>query len=233
MTTPPDDRPHLFVGNLNYSSWSLRPWLCLRWAGIDFAETLVELDQPGYGQGQIADVLAVSASGRVPVLHVGPHRIWDSLAIAEWAAETAPAAGLWPSDRWRRAAARSATCEMHAGFAALRRDLPMNLRRRTRARDLPAETLADIARVDALWTTTRQQHGADGPYLFGARTIADAFFAPVATRFRTYAIELSPTAAAYRDALLADDQVRAWEDRALAQPTATFSRARVDDLYDD
>ena len=223
----------LYVGNRNYSSWSLRPWLCLTWGGLAFDTVDVELDQPGYGQGQIADVLAVSPTGRIPALHVDDLVIWDSLAIAEWAAEAAPSAGLWPTDPRARAVARAVTAEMHASFAPLRSDLPMNLRRRARATDLPAETRGDIARIDALWCDARARFGAAGPYLFGARTIADAFYAPVATRFRTYAIELSPTAAAYRDALLADDGVRAWEASAAAQPVKRFSRADLDARHPD
>ncbi|MBK7075063.1 MAG: glutathione S-transferase [Myxococcales bacterium] len=223
----------LYVGNRNYSSWSLRPWLCLTWSGLAFDTVDVDLDQPGYGHGQIADVLAVSPTGRIPALHVDDLVIWDSLAIAEWAAEAAPAAGLWPTDPGARAIARAVTAEMHAGFAPVRRDLPMNLRRRARATDLPPETRADIARIDALWCDARARFGGAGPYLFGARTIADAFYAPVATRFRTYAIELSPSAAAYRDALLADDGVRAWETSAAAQPATPFSHSDVDTRHPD
>lgn len=222
-------RPRLYVGNRNYSSWSLRPWLALTWAGLDVETVDVDLDRPGYGQGQIAEVLAVSPTGRVPALHLGDLVIWDSLAIAEWAAEQAP--GLWPRATDARAVARAVTCEMHAGFAAVRRDLPMNLRRRTRAHGLPSETTAELARLDALWSSTRARWGADGPYLFGARSIADAFFTPVATRCRTYAIELSPPAAAYRDALLADDGFRAWEDLVLATPAERFTSSDVDDRY--
>lgn len=223
----------LYVGNRNYSSWSLRPWLCLTWSGLAFDTIDLELDQPGYGHGQIADVLAVSPTGRIPALHVDDLVIWDSLAIAEWTAEAAPAAGLWPVEPRARAIARAVTAEMHASFAPLRRDLPMNLRRRARAIDLPPETRADIARIDALWSDARARFGAAGPYLFGAPTIADAFYAPVATRFRTYAIELSPAAAAYRDALLADDGVRAWEAAAAAQPAKPFSRSDVDNRHPD
>ena len=219
----------LYIGNRNYSSWSLRPWLCLTWAELPFAEVVIDLDQPGYGQAQIAEVLAVSPTGRVPALHVDGLGIWDSLAIAEWAAEQVPS--LWPADRSARAIARAVTAEMHAGFAAVRRDLSMNIRRRTRAHGLPAETERELARLDALWTTTRAQFGGAGPYLFGARSIADAFFTPVATRMRTYAIELSPTAAAYRDTLLADDGFQRWEAQVLAEPARRFERSNVDEVY--
>lgn len=224
MTTPT-----LYIGNRNYSSWSLRPWLCLMWSGIAFDEREVELDQEGYGRGEISDVLKVSPSGRVPVLHAGDLIVWDSLAIAEWAAERATVA-LWPRDPDARAIARSLTCEMHAGFAAVRSELPMNMRRRTRAFGLSSDANRELARLADAWRTARERFGANGPYLFGARTIADAFFTPVATRLRTYDIALPSVAAAYRDTLLADDALREWERRALAKP-AVFSRANVDSIY--
>lgn len=226
MSNPP---LRLYVGNRNYSSWSLRPWLALRWAGLDFETVDVDLDQPGYGQAQIAAVVAVSPSGRVPALHVGDLVIWDSLAIAEWAAEQVPS--LWPAAADARAVARAVTCEMHSGFGAIRRDLGMNIRRRTVAHGLPGETLAELARLDALWSSTRARWGGDGPYLFGARSIADAFFAPVATRLRTYGIAQSAAATAYRDALLADDGFRAWEDSVLAEPPRPITRSNVDGLF--
>ncbi len=224
-------KPRLYIGNLNYSSWSLRPWLCLQWAGVDFDETLIELDQEGYGEARIAEVLAVSPSGRVPVLQLDRTTIWDSLAISEWAAENSRANPLLPQDAPLRAQVRSATAEMHSGFAALRRDLPMNIRRRCSASGLPAETLADIARIDAMWSGLRKAHEARGPHLFGARSMADAFYTPVATRFRTYSIRLSPAAQAYCDTLLADADFRAWEQRVLTTLAKPFSRARTDELF--
>src|SRR5262245_23896669 len=132
----------LHIGNKNYSSWSMRPWLVLTWAGISFEERVIPLGGPGYGKAQIAEVLAISPSGRVPALEVDGETIWDSLAIAEWAAEKAPSARLWPEDPRTRAICRAVTCEMRAGFAALRRDLSMNVRRRTTPRAWPEETLA-------------------------------------------------------------------------------------------
>jgi glutathione S-transferase len=214
MTAP---RPVLYIGNKNYSSWSLRPWLALRWAGIPFDERVIQLGGDGYGKGQIPAVRAVSPSGRVPALAVGELTIWDSLAIAEWAAEQAPAARLWPEDPSARAICRAVTCEMHAGFGALRRDLSMNIRRRTGPRSWPEDTRADIARVEELWAATRARYGAAGPFLFGARTVADAFYAPVATRLRTYGVASSPTARAYCEALFADESFRAWEADAEAE----------------
>lgn len=219
----------LWIGNRNYSSWSLRAWLCLRWAGVAFDETVIELDQPGYGERAIADVLAVSPSGLVPALQLGTETIWDTLAIAEWAAETTPA--LLPGDRLTRASMRAAVGEMHAGFAALRAELPMNIRRRCRAEGLSANACADVQRIDRLWATLRQRHAGAGEYLFGKRTIADAFYLPVATRFRTYRVQLSPVAQAYGDELLRDADFQAWQRAALAEDPKPFSRARIDSLY--
>ena len=225
------DRFVLYVGNKNYSSWSMRPWLCLKWAGIDFEERVIALDQPGYGESRIAEVLAVSPTGKVPALHAGDLVLWDSLAIAEWANEYAPDAGLWPANPRSRALARAAACEMHSGFAALRTALPMNIRRRCTARDLPAAATADIARIDALWSRMREQYAADGPWLFGTRSITDAFFTPVATRFRTYAVALSPAALAYRDTLLGDGAFREWEAAALRETTDMRRMSTIDSLY--
>lgn len=224
--------PHLHIGNRNYSSWSLRPWLCLRWADIAFDETLIELDQLGYGAEGIAAVRAVSPSGKVPALRVGATTIWDSLAIAEWAAERGSPGALLPADRERRAMVRAACAEMHSGFPALRRDLPMNIRRRCVATDLPDDTYRDIARVEQLWGTLRAAHVADGPWLFGARSMADAFYLPVATRFRTYGVALSGAAQAYIETALADVAFHEWEERVLSEPAVRFSRAPIDALYE-
>lgn len=223
----------LYIGNRNYSSWSLRAWLCLRWAGIPFDETLIELDQPGYGEGRIAEVLAVSPSGLVPVMRQAGEPVWDTLAIAEWAAEQTRGPALLPSDPLQRAQVRSAVGEMHAGFAALRRELPMNLRRRCRAFGLSPAAQADIARIDQMWASLRERHGAGGPFLFGARSLADAFYLPVATRMRSYDIALSPAAQTYGQTLLADRDFGEWEARVLAEPPRPFSRAPTDQLYRD
>ncbi len=220
-------KPVLYVGNINYSSWSLRPFIALRWAGIDFDMVEVNLDQPGYGEYAIAEILAFNPAGKVPALRVGEIVIADSLAIAEWASETGRS--LYPQDPLERAMVRSVVAEMHSGFAAVRRDLSMNIRRRCRAFGLPADTLRDIARLDALFAGHRQHR--DGPFLFGQRTLADAFFTPVATRFRTYGIALSADAQAYCDTLLADAAFLEWEQKVLAQPHAGFSRAPIDQLY--
>jgi len=207
----------LHIANKNYSSWSLRPWLALTWAGLDFEERVSPLGGPGYGKSKIPEILAVSPSGRVPALHVGDAVIWDSLAICEWAAEQRPAVHLWPDDPAVRAVARSAACEMHSGYAALRRDLSMNLKRRTQPRDWPEDTRGDIGRVQELWGQLRARYGAAGPFLFGRRSIADAMFAPVATRFRTYGVALDAVSQAYCETIFADAAFGAWEKAALAE----------------
>lgn len=217
-------QPVLYVGNRNYSSWSLRPWLCLKWAAIAFDERFIELDQPGYGAEGIEEIKRISPAGRVPVLMVDGHAIWDSLAIAEWAAEQ-PDAKLLP-DAWKcRARARSLAAEMHSGFPALRNELPANIRRRCKATGLSAEAQRDIARIDHMWAAR------EGSYICGARSIADAFYLPVATRFRTYNIVLSPQAAAYCNLMLSDPAFVEWEAKVLAEPERHFQRAPIDSLY--
>ena len=201
--------PILHIGNKNYSSWSMRPWLALKWGGIAFTENVIPLGGQGYGQSAIAAVRAVSPSGRVPALHVEDAIIHDSLAICEWAAEQTRL--LWPEDANLRAQARALACEMHAGFSALRRDMSMNIRRRLEAEpDWPADTRADLKRLYAVWGGQLARHG--GPFLFGKqRTIADAMFAPVATRLRTYAVSATDDALAYCAALFADPAFQEWE----------------------
>lgn len=208
-------RPLLYVGNQNYSSWSLRPWLALTWGGIPFDLCVIPMGGPGYTKRKSPEILRVSPSGTVPALGVGGETITDSLAICEWAAEQAPA--LWPRDAMTRALARSATAEMHAGFGALRSKLPCNIRRRTEPRAVDEDLRADIDRIEAIWAGLLARFG--GPYLFGATpTIPDAFFTPVATRFRTYGIELSKTAQAYAGTLLQNDAFRMWEAAGIREP---------------
>lgn len=209
--------PVLHIGNKNYSSWSMRPWLALKWAGVAFEENLLQLGGPGYGKSKIAAILDVSPSGRVPALHVGDTVIWDSLAISEWAAEQKPDAHLWPLAGNARAICRSATAEMHSGFAALRRDASMNVRRRTHTRNWPDDTRMDVTRVQELWGQLRDQFGGTGPYLFGARTIADAFYAPICTRFRTYDVKLDSVSQAYCETIFADAAFQEWERGAEAE----------------
>jgi glutathione S-transferase len=212
------NRPTLYIGNKNYSSWSLRPWLALHLAGIEFEEVLIPLGGDGYGRGRIAAVKAVSPSGRIPALRIGEVTVWDSLAICEWAAEQRPHAGLWPDDITARAVCRSVVCEMHSGFASLRNEFGMNLRRRTGPREGVESTRDDLARITALWAETRATWGRGGDHLFGARTLADVFFTPVATRVRTYGLTLDRASMAYVETLLADRHFRAWEAAAEAEP---------------
>lgn len=206
------NRPILYLGNKNYSSWSMRPWLALRWAGIDFEERVIPLGMDGYGKSVVPEILAASPSGRVPCLDLGGEKIWDSMAICEWAAEQKP--DLWPADPMARAMARSAAAEMHAGFSALRRELPMNVRRRAGARAIGADAQGDIERIVDLWTGLRARFEGGGIFLFGQRGIADAFYAPIATRFRTYAVGLPQIAEMYCQTLLADPEVAAWNEGA-------------------
>lgn len=206
----------LVVGNKNYSSWSLRPWLALRMAEIPFEEIVIPLYEPI----SKAQILRHSPAGKVPVLRDGERVVFDSLAICEYAAELAPAAGLWPADAGARAHARSISAEMHAGFGALRHALPMNLRVRGAALATPpnTEVQADIARVTAILEDSRERFGAAGPFLFGAFGIADAMFAPVATRFRSYSVALPARAQAWVDTVLAVAPFLEWERAAIAEP---------------
>jgi glutathione S-transferase len=194
--------PQLYIGNKRYSSWSLRAWLVLKKSGLEFKESFIALDQAATR----STISKVSPGGTVPVLHTDDAVIWDSLAIAEWAAEQVPA--LWPEHAGVRARARAASCAMHAGFYALRETCPMDLGRVMPDRDLSDETRADVAAVQALWHDVASP---DGPWLFGRWSIADAFFAPLATRFRTYGIPLHAAAQDYCDALLADEDFLTWQ----------------------
>ncbi len=186
----------LYVGNRNYSSWSLRGALLVRQSGIAFKEVFIPLDT----DETAAKLAAASPSGRVPVLHIDGLVIWDSLAIAEFLHELTPAAGIWPKDRAARALARSVSAEMHAGFMALRSQMPMDIRGQHKVPSTD-EVRYDVARIDALWNDCRAKHGAGGDFLFGAWCAADAMYAPVVSRFRTYGVELSPVARRYADAV--------------------------------
>jgi glutathione S-transferase len=203
----------LVIGNKNYSSWSLRPWLALRAAGIPFEEEVVLLDRP-----DTAERLArLSPSGRVPVLLDGDLVVWDSLAICEYAAERFPERRLWPADARVRAVARSACAEMHSGFQALRERLPVNIRASRPEVGLTPPVEADVARLVQLWTDCRERFGAGGPFLFGPFSIADAFFAPVVTRFRTYGVPLDGEAARWAEAVLAVPAMQEWVAAARAE----------------
>lgn len=203
----------LVVGNQNYSSWSLRPWLAMRMAGLEFDLIVVPLDMPGTKDR----ILEHSPAGRVPILHHGDLTIWESLAICEYAAELAPTAGLWPADNEARAVARAVSGEMHAGFEALRAALPMNLRADRPGIPITPAIQADIDRITRIWRDCRRQYGAGGPFLFGGFSIADAMFAPVVTRFDTYHVPLAAAERAYADAVGALAPMRDWLAAAKAE----------------
>lgn len=208
--------PVLHIGNKNYSSWSLRPWLALKWGGIPFEENLVALGGEGYGHAEIKEVRAISPTGRVPALHVGDTVICESLAICEWAAEQTPS--LWSSDPLARAEARSVSCEMHAGFVALRQAMSCNIRRRVEKQPhWNGATRADLKRLFELWGGLRARYGGEGQFLFGQRTIADAMYAPVCTRLRTYAVDAPEVAQAYCTAIFADPAFMEWEKAGEAE----------------
>jgi glutathione S-transferase len=204
----------LVIGNKNYSSWSMRPWLALKACDIAFEEVFIPLYT---GDADKQRLLGFSRAGKVPVLIDGDITVWDSLAIIEYAAERFPKAQLWPEDRAARAHARSISAEMHSGFAALRNECGMNLHRPVGAIDLSAEARADIARIQQIWTECRERHGRGGPFLFGDFSGADAMFGPVVHRFRTYAIEVKPAVRAYMDAMMALPAFAEWTGAALAE----------------
>ena len=198
----------LVIGSKNYSSWSLRSWIFLRKAAFEFTEQIVYFDASGY-QAQIA---AVSPSRRVPLLIDGGFKIWDSLAICEYAADKT-GRGL-PRERLARARARTVAAEMHAGFQPLRNEYPMNVRATNRRVPLTLELRADIARIDELWAGCRTEFGRAGNWLFGDFSIADAMFAPVLFRFQTYGADLSPASQTYLSHALQDPDLRDWQDAA-------------------
>jgi glutathione S-transferase len=195
----------------------MRPWLALKWGGIPFEEHIIPLGGEGYGRSEIKEVRAVSPSGRVPALHLGDTVIYESLAICEWAAEQTPL--LWPADPLVRAEARAVSSEMHAGFFAIRRDMSCNIRRRLDTEpDWPQDTRTDLDRLFALWGGLRARFGGEGQFLFGQRSIADAMFAPVATRLRTYKVTTPDVAQSYCAAIFADPVFKEWEAAGAAEP---------------
>jgi glutathione S-transferase len=200
----------LLIGNKNYSSWSLRPWIAMKVAGIPFVERLIPLETPNFK----ATVSAISGSGKVPALADGVVHVWESLAILEYLAEKFPAAALWPAGGAARAHARTISAEMHAGFLPLRRDCPMNFWRPVKKRDLTPEAAGNVARINAIWSECRQRFGGSGKFLFGTFGVADAMYAPVVSRFHTYAVEVSATSRAYMDAVMQLPAWREWESAA-------------------
>jgi glutathione S-transferase len=196
----------LVIGNKNYSSWSLRPWMLLRQAGIDFEEIPVRLFTKEFA----AEIARYSPAGKVPALIDGDVTVWDSLSICEYVAERFPANALWPVDAAARAVARSVCAEMHSGFGDLRSQMPMNVTAILPGLGWNVAVQRDIDRIAAIWTDLRTRHGASGPFLFGSFTIADAFYAPVVSRFATYGVHLPEVAKAYADFVLALPVMQEW-----------------------
>ncbi len=214
----------LVIGNKNYSSWSLRPWLVLRQAGIPFEEVRIPLYRPD----TLDELKAWSPSGLVPLLRDGELKVWDSLAICEYMNERFPEHQLWPADAAARAVARSVSAEMHAGFMGLRSAMCVNIRARYPGQGRTPECLKDIERILALWSDCRARFGVGGDFLFGHFSIADAMYAPVVLRFQTYGVPLEGVARAYADAILALPALQAWMADALAET----ERIEMFDLYD-
>jgi glutathione S-transferase len=199
-------KPKLVIGNKNYSSWSLRAWFLMREAGIDFDEHRILLDT----DTTVEEIAAWSAAGHVPILVLDGVTVWDTLAIAETLAERWPEKNLWPADSDARAHARSVSAEMHSGFNVLREHMPMNCRAMGRRVPLPDDLTDDIDRIIAIWTECHRRYGDTGPWLFGDFSIADAMFAPVVLRFRTYGINLNESAGYYPKRLLESEAMQEW-----------------------
>jgi glutathione S-transferase len=205
----------LVIGNKNYSSWSMRPWLAMRASNIAFDEIFIPLYTDNKADKE--RILSFTHSGKVPALIDGDVTVWDSLAIIEYVAERFPEARLWPEDRARRAHARSISAEMHSGFLPLRIECGMNLHRTVGAIALSSDAKANIARIEQIWRECRRRYGEFGPFLFGAFSAADAMFAPVVHRFRTYAIEVEAEAKAYMAAMMALPSFQQWTREGLAE----------------
>jgi len=203
-------RMQLVIGNKNYSSWSMRPWVLLRQAQIPFEEVQLKFDD----HTRVIGIEKYSPAGKVPVLLIDGEPVWDTLAICETVAELHPQKHLWPEEDAARRVARSVCAEMHSGFQALRGAMPMNIRSRHPGKGMTAESRKDIDRVIALWTDCRERFGGAGNFLFGRFSIPDAFYAPVVMRFQTYAVKLPPVAQAYCEAVQALSAVREWIEAA-------------------
>jgi glutathione S-transferase len=204
----------LLIGNKNYSSWSFRPWIAMKVAGIAFDEEVISLDAKDFK----ARVTRISGTGKVPALADGNVEVWESLAILEYLAEKFPDARLWPADPATRAHARALAAEMHAGFVPLRRALPMNMWRPVIRRELAPDVLSNVRRIEAMWTDCRTRYGADSPFLFGHFGAADAMYAPVVSRFHTYDVEVNAVAGAYMAAVMALPAWDEWRGAALQEP---------------
>jgi glutathione S-transferase len=207
------DNLTLVIGNKNYSSWSLRPWLLMKQAGIPFVERYIPIRSATWN----TQIRELSPSGKVPALVHGDVRVWDSLAICEYLAERFPENQLWPAAVAARAEARSVSAEMHSGFQALRQNMFMNIRRRMPSHGRTPEALADIERIVAIWNGCRARYAAGGPFLFGTFSIADAMYAPIALRFQTYAVTVDGAAGDYARTLLALPAIQEWVAAAHAE----------------
>lgn len=204
----------LLIGNKNYSSWSLRPWLAMKQAGLEFEEIRIPLYQPGASE----KIRQYSPSGKVPALLHGSITVWDSLAILEYLAETFPSPNWFPQERSARAIARSISAEMHSGFQALREQMPMNCRARMPRESIAPAVQTDIDRITAIWQSCRQEYASQGDFLFGKFTIADAMYAPVVLRFITYSVAIDSVCRAYADAILALPAMQHWLQAAEDEP---------------
>jgi glutathione S-transferase len=204
---------NLIIGNKRYSSWSLRAALALELSGAAYSQQVIALDRPDT-QARIREH---SPTGKVPLLKTEEGPVWDSLAIGEYLAERFPEAHLWPRGQYARAVARSVCAEMHSGFVGLRTHLPMDLKRDQALAEVPAEAQADIQRICALWAECRERFGQDGPFLFGHVSLADAYFAPVAARLRSYRVALPEVAAAYVDSVYQWQAFQRWYQAALEE----------------
>lgn len=211
----------LVIGSRNYSSWSLRPWLAMKRGGVPFKEVLIDLKGPN----RLPDLARHSPSGKVPVLRIGDLTVWDSLAIVETVADRHPEAKLWPADKDARALARAYAAEMHSGYFDLRQNCPMDMLKREPRATLPDAVTENVRRIVTLWKEARGRFGKGGPFLFGAFSNADAMFAPVASRFRTYISDLKAygddgTAAAYVETIFAMPQIAEWLEGARREEAA-------------
>lgn len=215
----------LYIGNKNYSSWSLRIWLLLKHFAIPFNEHMVSVAGREYNPA----LKPFAGNAKVPCIHIDGFQIWESIAIAEYLAEMHP--GMWPEDAMARARARSISAEMHAGFANLRKAMPMNLKFTLKGKQADAPVQREIDRIVEIWTEARTRFATgESPYLFGAFSIADAMYAPIVWRFHVYNVQLPPVAAAYRDVMLNHPAMREWYDDALKE---TEAHAHYDDLTKD
>lgn len=213
--------PTLVIGSKNFSSWSLRPWLLLRQHGVAFDEVRLPLDTPEFYER----IGRYSPTGRVPVLIDGDIVVWDSLAICDYANETWLDGKGWPADRAARALARSVSAEMHSGFQTLRTQLPMNCIKRV-SDPITVEARKDVDRIGAIWRDCRSRYDAQGPFLFGTFSIADAMYAPVVTRFVSYGVDVGPIERAYMDAMLELPAMRAWLADAVTEQQAARTATR-------